>query len=184
MPMLRSSVAASCLLASACSSGNDRERSVEPIVAELDCFNGYSDVGVVPPAGRTVVLGAVALPTERALSTVRSGDLAPAARLWTKDALIVSTDSAVELRVADEWRGKFAFEWGQRRDGPVEHLRVPACASSRGTGAWLGFTGGYYVADPACVAMIVSVGGVGQRVEIGVGAPCAGQDPPSNLQGS
>jgi hypothetical protein len=183
MPMLRFSVAAACLLASACSSGNDRERPVAAIVAELDCVNGYSDVGVVPPAGRTVILGAVALPTERALSIVRSG-LAAEARLWTKDGLIVSTDSAVELRVADEWRGKFAFEWGQRRDGPVEQLRVPACAASRGVGNWLAFTGGYYVADPACVAMIVTVGGVEERVEIGLGAPCAGQDPPVNPSGS
>jgi hypothetical protein len=180
--VLRSLIAAACLAGFACSSDNDSERPGALIVAELDCVNGYSDVGVVPPVGRTVVLGAVALPTERALSVVRSG-LAPEARLWTKDGLIVSTDSAVELRVADEWRGKFAFEWGQRHDGPVEQLRVPACARSRGAGNWLAFTGGYYVADPACVAMIVSVGGVEQRVEIGLGAPCAGQEPPVNPSG-
>ena len=44
--------------------------------------------------------------------------------------------------------------------------------------------GGYFVADPACVAMIVTVGRVEQRVEIGLGAPCAGQDPPVNPSGS
>ena len=178
-----SSVVMACLLASACSGGNDSERVAAPITAEIDCVNGYSDVGIVPPAGRTIVLGAVALPTERALSAVRGG-LEPEARLWTKDALIVSTDSAVELRVADEWRGKFSFNWGQPADRRVERVRVPACAATRGVGNWLAFTGGYYVADPACVAMIVIVGGVVQRVEIGLGAPCAGQDPPVNPSGS
>ena len=180
--MLRYFVAVACVLAAACSSGGN-EHAVAPVTAELHCMNGYSYVGVVPPPGRTVVLGAVALPTERALSTVRSG-LAPALRLWTKDGLMVSTDSAVELRVADEWRGKFSFSWGRPEDGPVEQVRVPACAASRGAGGWLGFTGGYYVADPACVSMIVTVGGVEQRVEIGIGAPCAGQDPPLNPSGS
>ena len=175
-------MAVACLLAAACRSDGDRPAA--PTTAEIDCSNGYGGVIEEPPPDRTVVLGAVALPTERALSIVRSGDLAPAARLWTKDGLIVSSDYAVELRVADEWRGKFGFRWGQPNDGPVEQIQVPACASSRGTGAWLGFTGGYYVADPACVAMIVTVGGVEQRVEIGLGAPCPGQDPPVKPSGS
>ena len=177
--MLCCSVAVAVVLASACSSGNDRERPAAPVTAEVDCIYGYSDVGVVPPAGRSIVLGAVALPTETALSTVNS-DLTPEARLWTKDGLIVSTDSTVDLRVADEWRGKFSFNWGQPADRRVEQLRVPACARSRGVGTWLAFTGGYYVADPACAALVVTVGGVEQRVEIGIGAPCAGQAPPQN----
>lgn len=181
--MLCSSVAVACLLALACGSGNDSERVAAPTIAELDCLNGLGYEGVVPPAGRSVVLAAVALPTERALSVVRSR-LDSAAPLWTKDGLMVSTDSAVELRVADEWRGKFSFSWGRPEDGHVEQVRVPACAASRGAGKWLGFVGGYYVADPACVSMIVTVGGVEQRVEIGIGAPCAGQDPPLNSAGS
>ena len=176
-------MAVACLLAAACSSGNDSERVAAPTITELDCMNASSYEGVVPPPGRTVVLGAVALPTERALSVGRSA-LEPTAPVWTKDGLMVSTDSAVELRVADEWRGKFSFSWRRPEDGRVEQVRVPACAASRGAGKWLGFVGGYYVADPACVAMIVTVGGVEQRVEIGLGAPCAGQDPPSNASGS
>src|SRR5437016_2727275 len=94
--------------------------------------------------------------------------------------MFVSTDTAVELRVADEWRGKLSFGWGQPADRHLERIRIPACAASRAAGTWLAFTGGYYVADPACVAIIVTVGQAEQRVEIGVGAPCAGQEPPAN----
>lgn len=177
----RSGIVIACLLAFACSDGD--ELRLARITAEVDCVNGYGDLTVVPPAGRSIVLGAVALPTERALSAVAGGPTADAG-LWSKDGLIVSTDSAVELRVADEWRGKFGFRWGQPNDSPVERIRVPACAASRGAGTWLGFTGGYYVAEPACVALVVNVAGVEQRVELGIGAPCAGQDPPTNPAGS
>ena len=165
----------SCLVLAACGGIDTRSP-----VTVLDCINGYDDAQV--PEGSTVVLDAVALPTDRALGA--SGREQPSAdRLFSKDGLIVSTDSAVDLRVADEWRGRFGFNWGQPADRRVEHIRVPACAPGRGEGRWLAFTGGYYVADPACVALIVTVRGAQQRVEIGIGAPCAGQDPPRNGPG-
>jgi hypothetical protein len=34
------------------------------------------------------------------------------------------------------------------------------------------------VSEPACVALIVRAASESQRVRIGVGAPCKGQDPP------
>ena len=173
--MWRVVVAFACVSAFACG-GNDGDRTVRT----LDCINGYAvDPGDVSANGHTVVVGAVALPTDRPLSVVRSGLDAPEALLWTKDGLVVSTDRAIELRVADEWRGKFSFEWGQPRDGPVERLRVPACASTRGAGNWLAFTGGYYVTEPACVSLVVTVDRSEQRVPLGIGAPCPGQSPPA-----
>jgi hypothetical protein len=173
--MWRVVVAMACWGAFACSAN----RSVSTLPT-IDCINGYDvQSSEVPTAAHTIVLRSVVLPTERALRTVRSG-LGAGPALWSKDGLVVSTDSAVELRVADEWRGKFSFGWGQPADRPVEHLRVPACASTRGAGKWLAFTGGYYVADPACVSLIVTVGHAQQRVQLGMGAPCPGQGPPDS----
>jgi hypothetical protein len=174
-------VAAVCFVG-ACD-GADRRESVSPTAmspmeAELDCINGYTETGPLP-ADHAIVLGAVALPTARALQTARTG-LTSDARLWAKDGLFVSTDAAVELRVPDEWRGKLSFIWGQPADRHLERIRIPACATTRGASTWLAFTGGYFVADPACVAIIVTVGQAQQRVQIGVGAPCAGQDPPAS----
>jgi hypothetical protein len=171
--MWRVVVAMVCASAFAC--GGDGGSSTPPSV---DCINGYAvESAAVPAAGHSVVLASVALPTERALSVVRSG-LPSGLALWTKDGLVVSTDRVVEVRVADEWRGKFSFAWGQSLDGPVERLRIPACSSSRGAGNWLAFTGGYYVAEPACVSLVVRVGRSEQRVPLGIGAPCPGQNPP------
>ena len=101
--------------------------------------------------------------------------------LWSKEGLIVATGTEVELRVADDWQGRLAFNWGQQRTGDrhVEQIRVPACAR-RGGSQWLAFTGGYFVTEPGCVAVIVSSEGAEERVEIGIGAPCAGQEPPAS----
>ena len=176
-------IAAVCVVAIACSNDLDRDSVPLDRVAEIDCVNGYRDEAVVP-AGSTIVLGAVALPTDRAVPMV-AGPADPGPRLWSKNALIVSTDVAVELKVPDEWRGRFSFKWGQQRTGDhgVDLVRVPDCSASRGAGQWLAFTGGYYAVDPACVTLIVQARGEEQRVDIGLGAPCAGQAPPVNGPG-
>ena len=172
--MWRVVVAMVCASAFAC--GGD---GGDGAVKTLDCINGYAvESWAVPATGHSVVLASVALPTDLALSVNRSGLASPETLLWTKDGLVVSTDRAIELRVADEWRGKFSFEWGQPREGTVERLRIPACAATRGAGNWLAFTGGYYVAEPACVSLVVRVGRSQQRVPLGIGAPCPGQNPP------
>jgi hypothetical protein len=156
-----------CLAIAACR--GDEARSTDAVV---DCINGF-DVAQVP-AGSTVVLGAVALPTKQVLQTAASGDVARP--LWAKQGLIVAIGKDFELRVADAWRGRLAFAWSQSVRDPVGSIRVPSCAS-RGGCPWLAFTGGYFVSEPACVAVVVSAGGDEQRVEIGIGAPCAGQAP-------
>jgi hypothetical protein len=158
-----------CLTAIAC--GGVDTRSAGTV---LDCINGYDDAQV--PADATVVLDAVALPTNLALPVVEDRD---AEMFWTKHGLIVASGKDIELRVADEWRGRFGFAWGRPPVDPVESIRVPSCVS-RTARPLLAFTGGFYVTEPNCVAVIVSTGGKSERVEIGVGAACAGQDPPVN----
>ena len=157
------------LTAIAC--GGDGVRSPATV---LDCINGYDDAPI--PAGSSLVLDAVALPTDRALQVVESGQ---AGLLWSKHGLIVASGKDIELRVADEWRGRFGFSWGRPSGDVVERIRAPSCVS-RTARPWLAFTGGFFVTEPSCVAVIVSVGGAKERVEIGVGAPCGGQDPPAN----
>jgi len=43
---------------------------------------------------------------------------------------------------------------------------------------WLVFPGGYWVHRPLCLPLLVTAHGETERVRIGVGAACPGQEPP------
>ncbi len=44
---------------------------------------------------------------------------------------------------------------------------------------WLVLAGGFWVSVPMCAELIVEADGVEERVEIGLGQPCPGQEPPA-----
>lgn len=83
---------------------------------------------------------------------------------------------------------RLSIMWGNPGQR-TEHLLVPgchagACSANHGSGScdqsdeWLVYAGGYLVRQVACVPLLVRTSGKEQRVLIGVGAPCAGQQPP------
>jgi hypothetical protein len=129
-----------------------------------------------PPGGYQVVLEAVALPTATAqpaaLQTAVSGEADPEARLFAKTGLLVRGGAAFEIIVPDEARPGFSVGWGS----PAVRARAVTVACD-GDG-WLAFAGGYWVSEVGCRPLLVRTSGLEATVEIGVGAPCAGQDPP------
>jgi hypothetical protein len=173
--MRRAPLLLTCLLVVTACAG-DESRTADAIA---DCVVAYDDARL--PEDATVALDAVALPTKQALRMVPSGR--GDRPLWSKYGLIVASGTGFELRVADEWRGRLAFEWGRPATAPVESIRVPACAS-RTASPWLAFSGGYYSTEFGCMAVVVLSGGDERRVDIGIGAPCAGQAPPPTAPGS
>jgi hypothetical protein len=130
-----------------------------------------------PDPGYTIVLGRVALPTGYALQAAPSGEDDSNTRLFAKQGLLVKPGSTFELIVPDEWKGRLTIGWGSPAQRTAR-LEVRGCQSKSSMATqWLAYAGGYWVRDPACVALIVKAAHKMQRVRIGVGEACPGQDP-------
>lgn len=145
--------------------------------ATLTCAGAIADEP--PGKGYEVVLGVVALPTSpgaRALQTSRTGEADPAARLFAKTGLVVRAGARFTL-AAPPGAPPLTIGWGRPSDGFHPSLAIPGCPDTGGTG-WLAYPGGYRVADPACVVLVVRAGGREQQVRVGLGTPCPGQLPP------
>ena len=169
------------IMATACES-TPAQVSVNPsdTIAVLDC-QAVIGSEATPAEGDSVVLDRVALPTKRALQANRTGD--PGARRFAKDGLYIRRDVSVDLIVPNEWRDRLTINWGFPGEA-THHLRVPGCRPTRTINpihdqdAWLVYSGGYTVSEPACVALVVKAGQTEQTVRIGVGAACPGQGEP------
>ena len=118
---------------------------------------------------RTLPSPAIALPCDVADATAVS-----AAVRRGEDAL----GGPFDLAVAADWTGRLAFEW-DNVDHPVGAIHIPACTATGAQTAWFLYRGGYDVVKPDCVSVIVTVNSQRQRVNIGLGAPCPGQAPPT-----
>ena len=171
-------------------SGNpstDLTRSGEPAqtasasqvaAATFDCTDPIDMSSTLPPGFDD--LGGVALQTSStyplALQTSSSGRADPSQRLFAKAALLVRANVTAEIVVPSAFVGRVAFEWGNTvKRTLTTHLRVGPCTGRD----WMAFPGGYYVQDPMCVYLAVIVAGIDPfRVSVGVGTPCAGQQPP------
>lgn len=98
---------------------------------------------------------------------------------WTKWGLVARGAHEIELAVPDKLIDDMRIGWGQFIEPAAS--TVMDCADTDG---WLAFTGGYWVREPGCYALNVTVDtDPPQRVDIGIGASCAGQDPPPEPNG-
>ena len=158
--------------------------------SSLGCSGGIGEETVLPERYADV-LGVVALPTaassDMALQTSDSGD-DPATRLFAKVGLLVRPNASVELRIADEWSGRAALGWGGP-GVPSDRFLVEPCpprgtTTSVGsvdtvdTDRWIAHAGGFWVAEPGCISVVVESAGEAETIEVGVGAPCPGQQGP------
>lgn len=126
-----------------------------------------------------VVLGVVALPVSPgypALGTSLSGDGNGPLRLFAKTGLVIRPGTRFELIVPARFTSRLRIGWG-KPGTPSHRVVVDDCANTGGR-RWLAYAGGYWIDHPACVSIIVSVGGKQQQVHIGIGTACPGQRPP------
>jgi hypothetical protein len=142
----------------------------------LTCRN-YIDTHA-PPASFQIVLGVVALPTSPAypaLQTGLTGQGNGPMRLFAKTGLVIKSRTTFELIVPTEVVDHLSIGW----DGapPSHRVVVSNCAQAGGSG-WLAYPGGYWIDHPACVPMTVKAGRLQQKVHIGLGTACPGQQPP------
>lgn len=114
-----------------------------------------------------------------------SGGSDPAAMRFAKEGLLIRRGASFDLVVPADWRGRVSIGWGSSAKGS-SHLRVPGCRPTgaikqphyQATDDWIANAGGYWVAEPSCVSLVVKAGQAEQTVRIGVGASCPGQAPP------
>ena len=140
-----------------------------PDVGLVSC--GWSiDAQTDPPGNYRVVAQNVAVPTASILQAGDPGQTDPAVWLFAKWGLVVRAGAAVDLRVGPGWEDRASIGWGN--PGPRgAAVHVPACPR-QSTGPWLAFAGGTWVAQPACVPLIVRSQGQEAQVRLGIGVPC------------
>jgi len=124
-----------------------------------------------PPGDYRLAVPNVAVPTLSVLQVGDSGEADPAARLFAKWGLVVRAGAAVDIQVGPGWEDRARVGWGNPAT-PAAAVHVPACPGPSG-GPWLHFAGGTWVAQPACVPLIVRSQGQEAEVRLGVGVPCA-----------
>jgi hypothetical protein len=130
-----------------------------------------------PPGDYRVVVQDVAVPIATVLQVNETGETDPAVRLFAKWGLVVRAGAAVDLRVGPGWEERARIGWGSPAS-PGAAVHVPACPGPSGQTVWLAFAGGTWVAQPACVPLIVRSRGQETQVRLGVGVACAGTSSP------
>jgi hypothetical protein len=127
------------------------------------------------PDSYTVIADAVALPTaasaDRALQTSHREEN-PAPNYFAKTGLAVRPGVAFTIEV-DESSESALIGWGSPA-GFGSAITTDGCTGD----GWVVFAGGFLVDEPRCVEVDVSTDGGGETAEVGVGAPCEGQQLP------
>ena len=150
-------------------------RAVAPMTARstLTCTDGQ-DVRSARPL--RVVLGVVALPASPmypALQTARTGG---SPRLFAKTGLFAKPGARFTVSVPAGLEPRLYVGWGSPPKSLSREVVVPACPGT--AHEWLAFPGGYWIDHPACVAVVVQANSRSRSVRVGLGTPCAGQQPP------
>lgn len=143
----------------------------------LDC-NAIDDVQ--PPPSYIVVLDRVALPAPGAPALQTSPQQDSAAPLLSniaKTGLGFKAGTRWSLHVAPDDQDPLRIGWGSPGTPTTSVLPPPRSCSTSSSG-WLWHPGGYWTYQPGCYTVVVDDGARSERVPVGVGARCPGQEPP------
>lgn len=135
------------------------------------CGGEAAGLGPGPPRrGERVLLGRVALPPERFPGRPNyAPEYFQPLPYFAKYGLGVRAGrEPVDLVIPVPWRNRFAIAWGNLRVQQAAAVRIFACEWAE----WLRYPGGYYLREPACVPLIVRVGGRSARIRLGIGRAC------------
>ncbi|MGF7236391.1 MAG: hypothetical protein ACQSGP_15715 [Frankia sp.] len=144
--------------------------------ASVDCHSVIS-TSAAPSAGRSIILGAVALPGYQQVPATASGSADPAARLFAKIGLQVRAGTTVELAVPSALTSRARIGWGSGA-GPSASVRV-SCPTGTGSPGqpWVTFAGGFYASSPFCLPLVVRTPSAVASVTIGIGTSCRQSGP-------
>ncbi len=143
-----------------------------PTSALVRCDHIIYDLAAPNPT-RRVLLDHVALPPERFPSRPRYSPHGRPFPYWAKNGIEVRyANVTVELVVPVAWRTRFAIGWGSPARA-ASSVRIPPCTGvGYPTDGWRAYAGGYWVRKPACVPLIVRIGGATTTIRLGIGVDC------------
>ena len=155
----------------------DVHEIAESATADCDAIDAWIEA---PQPDATVVLDVVAMPVSPRYPTALQTSNADGG-LWegTKWGLLFRNGaSPFSVIVPKEVRDRvFIWDWGTETN--TWEVHVPGCErTEEWIDNWLIFGGGVVVREPECVPLRVTRGSQVEKVMIGIGAPCPGQDPP------
>ncbi|MEU3457779.1 hypothetical protein ABZ671_29940 [Micromonospora sp. NPDC006766] len=179
------------LLSTGCTVGDDRERPEAGALTSASSGSTDPQTPLLPPlpqGGRRLScadsVATVADPGElyrieadsvavssQVLQPNESGDGQGPSRLFAKWGLHVRTGAAVELQVAPGWEDRVRIGWGPAAR-PVTTVQVEACPATGTSAAWSVFTGGTWVAGPACVPLVIRSQRRQVDVRLAIGVMC------------
>jgi hypothetical protein len=152
--------------ASAPTSPSSSPSSVDANVLLLDCAHSY---GAVPET--TTVFDAVGLDSGRVLGVSKTGEKRHDVALFAKVGLFVRAGVAVDLAIHGA-QGLATMGWGwDTPTGGWKQVHVPACPAI-GEKPWVVWAGGFWLPEPRCVHVTVTVGTHRAVVPMSVGRRC------------
>lgn len=146
-----------------------------PVPSRVEFLCGAIEHDVDLPDSYAVIADVVALPTadsaDMALQTSHRENK-PAPNYFAKTGLLAQAGAAFTIEV-NERPETAQIHWGS----PDEFGSTITTDGCPGNG-WLAFAGGFLVDEPRCVELTVRTASAEETVQVGVGAPCGGQQPP------
>jgi hypothetical protein len=173
--LIRTSVCFAALLLVLCSAAATSgtaafDQGPKPRLALVTCRDAGPDV----PSPGGVVFGArVGLPSsEMVLDLARSG--IAGVPYWRLAPLyVVAGTSAFTIEIAGNRHPRAGMAWN-RAGRPAQRARVQPCSYGNGayTGNWIPYYGGFWVARPTCLALLVVVNGTRYTAHVPLGRAC------------
>jgi hypothetical protein len=125
-----------------------------------------------------VILGVVAIPTDTSQLQPNPDPSVPDYPLFLKTGLTFLSGTPFDLAIAPESTGMAKMSWSQL--ALTTHIHVPACVPYGAQTPWFVYPGGFWLRQPACIAINITVGDRQQIVHLPIGAPCADVSTPSS----
>jgi hypothetical protein len=82
---------------------------------------------------------------------------------------------AFTIEVAATWHGSAGMAWDRRGDAKpkiARGVRIVPCPGGDKLSVWLAYPGGFYVARPACVPIVITIGAMRYRTGVPLGRAC------------
>ncbi len=150
------------------------ERSeLPPLGAPFNCEDPPFVVDSLP-VNFSEFAGVMALPN--AVDKMQRGRSGPdndldSRRAFSKMGLFVRPGLTFQIHVGAGSQGNALIHWGNAgSDDPVSSIAVGGCEGDDGT--WLGYPGGVWTLDPACVELLVATVDERAQVLLPIGASC------------
>jgi hypothetical protein len=82
---------------------------------------------------------------------------------------------AFTIEIAATWHRPAGMAWDRRGDAKpkiARGVRVVPCPGGDKLSVWLAYPGGFYVARPACVPLVITIGTMRYRARVPLGRAC------------